>query len=213
MEAPQRLLPLAKPGWTILSFLNPIGAFLSLVPKTSLARAPIRVEHDVPVEDTETLQDPDSPRDWSASNFVNFYEDLQALRHQMGLLSNQTLDLSTFVDFYQDLQRVRHQLGLIPNQTQEYEALVSEMNSLMENATLNHKLVVHLRPAAVQPSPIMNFLYLWIIIIIVCIGILGFIVIYKEAPHYLEKFQSSLKHLKGPTTKGKDMKQDLTRAI
>ena len=186
LEIPRRLIPLGHVGWTILSFLNPIGAFLNLVPKAPKAKAHTRVERDVPAEDAESFSDTDT---------------------------NGTAEVLNFVEFYENLQDLRQQMGLIPKTTTDQTALALRLDAMMDNSTQNRKFVLHLISTAAQTSPIVNFLYIWLLIMIVCSVIIGGMVLYEVIPQYLEKIQGSIKRLKGPSTKGKDMKQNLTRAI
>ena len=186
LEIPRRLIPLEHVGWTILSFLNPIGAFLNLVPKAPMAEAPTRVERDVPVEDSEISPDTNTTVTAEVRKFVEFYEDLQDLRQQMGLISNKTADQT---------------------------ALTLRLDALMDNSTQTREFVVHLLSTAAGTSPVVNFLFVWLLIMTVGSVILGGMVLYEVIPQYLEKIQGSITRLKGPSTKGKDMKQDLTCAI
>ena len=98
-------------------------------------------------------------------------------------------------------------MGLDSNQTLTLEAVLDN------NSTQTHEFVIHVLSTASRTTPFVNFLYLWLIIMIVCIGIIGSIAIYENAPQYIKKIQGSLMHHKGPSTKGKDMKQDLTSAV
>ena len=124
-----------------------------------------RVEREAPIEDVKTPSGLDFTGIPETSNFVDFYERLQAIRHQMGLDFNQTTTSEAFPD----------------------------------NSTSS------------QISPIVNFIYLWLIIMIVCVGIFGVLAIYENAPRYLKKIQVSLMRHNGPSTKGRDMKQDFSR--
>ena len=174
LEVPQRLIPLNNVGWTILSFLNPIGAFLNLVPKLHGAEGPTRVEREAPVEDAKTFRDSKTTGVLDVSNFMDFYESLQALRHQLGLDSN---------------------LTSVQDVTPE------------ANVTQTLEFTLHVLPTVPRTTAFVNFLYLWLIIMIVGI------VIYENAPQYLKKIPGSIKRSQGPLTKGKDMKQDLTSAV
>ena len=131
-------------------------------------------------------------------------EDVETFRD-----SNTTgvLDTSYIVDFYERLQAICHQMGLDSNQTS------AQASAPDVNTTQTLKFVIHVLPTVPKTTPFVNFLYLWVIIMIVCIGILGSIAIYKNAPQYLQKIQGSIMRHKGPLTKGKDMKQDLTSAV
>ena len=151
--------PFFQPG---LSFLNIFGfpfRFLTYL-ATKTASRPIfnattvvhqvkestRVEREAPIEDVKTFLEADFTKVPETSNFVDFYERLQAIRHQMGLDSNQTVTSEIFLD----------------------------------------------HPKESRISPIVNFIYLWLIILIVCVGILGSLAIYENAPRYLMKIQSYL---------------------
>jgi hypothetical protein len=126
-----------------------------------------RVEREAPIEDVKSSSELEFTGIPETTNFMDFYERLQAIRYQMGLDVNQTTTSEAFPD----------------------------------NSTSS------------QISPIVNFIYLWLIIMIVCVGIFGILAIYNNAPRYLKKLQVSLMHHNGPSTKGRDMKQDFSRAI
>ena len=172
--------------WNILSWLTPAGFFLKPVlqaaAEAQLVKESTRVERDAPNEDAETSPGTDSLEIPETANFVDFYERLRDIRHQMGLDSNQTLTLEAVLD---------------NNSTRTLEFVINVTPKVMGSRT----------------TPFVNFLYLWLIIVIVCVGILGSIAIYDNAPRYIKKIQGSLMRHKGPSTKGKDMKQDLTDAV
>ena len=158
-------------------FLQPV---LNAATEAHQVKESTRVEREASIEDVETFPETDSTGVPVTSNFVDFYERLQAIRHQMGLDSNQTLTLEAVLD---------------------------------NNSTRTLEFVIHVHSTGSRTTPIVNFLYLWRIIRIVCVGILGSIAIYENAPRYIKKIQCSLMRRKGPSTKGKDMKQDLTDAV
>ena len=183
-EVPRGSAPFSPVVWNILSWLTPAGFFLKPVlqaaAEAQLVKESTRVERDAPNEDAETSPETDSLEIPETANFVDFYERLRDIRHQMGLDSNQTLTLEAVLD---------------------------------NNSTRTLEFVIHVMSTGSRTSPIVNFLYLWLIIMIVCVGILGSIAIYENAPRYIKKIQGSLMRHKGPSTKGKDMKQDLTDAV
>ena len=183
-EVPRGSAPFSPIVWNILSWLTPAGFFLKPVlqaaAEAQLVKESTRVERDAPNEDAETSPGTDSLEIPETANFVDFYERLRDIRHQMGLDSNQTLTLEAVLD---------------------------------NNSTRTLEFVINVTPTGSRTSPIVNFLYLWLIIMIVCVGILGSIAIYENAPRYIKKIQGSLMRHKGPSTKGKDMKQDLTDAV
>ena len=98
-------------------------------------------------------------------------------------------------------------MGLYSNQTLTLDA------RLDVNLTQAREFVIHVLSTAFRTTPFVNFLYLWLIIMTVCIGILGSIAIYEKAPQYVKLIQGYIMRHKGPSTKGKDMKQDLTTAV
>ena len=183
-EVPRGSAPFSPIVWSILSWLTPAGLFLqpllNAATEAHQVKESTRVEREAPIEDVETFPETDSTGVPETSNFVDFYERLQAIRHQMGLDSNQTLTLEAVLD---------------------------------NNSTRTLEFVIHVIPTGSRTSHIVNFIYLWLIILIVCVGILGSIAIYENAPRSLKKIQGSLMRHKGPSTKGKDMKQDLTDAV
>ena len=141
-----------------MSFLNPIRALINPIVSPAAGSPQVkettRVEREAPIEDVETSPDSNTTGIMEPCNFVDFYERLQAIRHQMGLDSNQTLTLEA----------------------------VSNSNS-----TLTLEFVLPVISNASRTSPIVNFLYLWLIIMIFCVGILGSIAIYENAPSCVTK--------------------------
>ena len=122
-------------------------------------------------------------------------------------LTTGTVALSGFVEFHEQRQALRHKIGLDFNQT-----LPQEMDSgfNMTSTTLVPVRIIHNFD---RTDYILNFLYLWIVMMVVCIGILGSIALYKNFPRYSKKIQGFIMHHKGPLTKGKDVKQDLKSAV
>ena len=158
-------------SWLTLAaaFIKPL---INAATKLHHTKELTRVEGEAPIEDNETHLNSNTTGVPDRSNFVDFYEHLQAIRHKMGLDSNLTLTLHSVLD---------------------------------ANSTQTQAFLVRVITTASRTTSFVNFLYLWLIIMIVCIGILGSIAIYENAPNYVKKIQGSIMRHKRPLTKWKDI--------
>ena len=124
-----------------MAFIKPV---INAATKSHHTKELLCVEREAPIEDDETNPSSTAPEVTDLSNFVDFYERLQAIRHQMGLDSKQTLTMDSVLDV---------------------------------NSTQTCEFVIRVITPASRTTPFMNLLYLWRIILIVCIGIIGSIAI------------------------------------